>query len=65
MTSTWPPPSTTRAIWAKSPIEAARGLATGKTIPAFVDAGTQVVTQANAAEVKHDATFGEYRPGAL
>jgi ribose transport system substrate-binding protein len=46
-------------------IEAARGLATGKTIPAFVDAGTQVVTQANAAEVKHDATFGEYRPGAL
>ncbi len=46
-------------------IEAARGLITGKTIPAFVDAGTKVVTKADAAEIKHDATFGEYRPGAL
>lgn len=46
-------------------IEAARGLVTGKTIPAFVDAGTKVVTQADAAQIKHDATFGEYRPGAL
>jgi len=46
-------------------IEAARGLVSGKTIPAFVDAGTKVVTKATAAEVKHDATFGEYRPGAL
>lgn len=46
-------------------IEAARGLVSGKTIPAFVDAGTKVVTKADAAEVKHDATFGEYRPGAL
>ncbi|TFY94174.1 sugar ABC transporter substrate-binding protein [Pseudomonas nabeulensis] len=46
-------------------IEAARGLITGKTIPAFVDAGTKAVTKADAAEIKHDATFGEYRPGAL
>ena len=46
-------------------IEAARGLVSGKTIPAFVDAGTKVVTKADAAEIKHDATFGEYRPGAL
>ena len=46
-------------------IEAARGLISGKTIPAFVDAGTKVVTKADAAEIKHDATFGEYRPGAL
>ncbi|MCF5722731.1 substrate-binding domain-containing protein [Pseudomonas syringae] len=46
-------------------IEAARGLITGKTIPAFVDAGTKVVTKADVAEIKHDATFGEYRPGAL
>ncbi|NWD90955.1 sugar ABC transporter substrate-binding protein, partial [Pseudomonas sp. K5002] len=40
-------------------------LAAGKSVPNFVDAGTQVVTKANVAEVKHDSTFGEYRPGAL
>ena len=46
-------------------IEAARALAAGKSVPNFVDTGTQVVTKANVAEVKHDSTFGEYRPGAL
>jgi ribose transport system substrate-binding protein len=45
-------------------IDVARKLAAGQSVPAFVDAGTQVLTKANAAQVKHDATFGEYRPGA-
>jgi ribose transport system substrate-binding protein len=45
-------------------IETARKLAAGQTVPSSVDAGTEVVTKANVAQVKHDATFGEYRPGA-
>jgi ribose transport system substrate-binding protein len=45
-------------------IDAARKLATGKPVDKFVDAGTEALTKANASQVKHDATFGEYRPGA-
>ncbi len=43
-------------------IDTARKLAAGQSAPAFVDAGTQLVTKANAAQVNHGATFGEYRP---
>jgi len=45
-------------------IDTARKLAAGQTVPNSIDAGTEVVTKANVAQVKHDATFGEYRPGA-
>jgi ribose transport system substrate-binding protein len=43
-------------------IDTARKLAAGQAVPAFVDAGTQVLTKANAGQVNHQSTFGEYRP---
>lgn len=43
-------------------IDTARKLAAGQSVPPFVDAGTELLTKANAAQVNHQATFGEYRP---
>lgn len=43
-------------------IETARAVAAGKKVPAFVDAGTEVVTKANIGQIKRDGLFGEYRP---
>jgi len=43
-------------------IDTARKLAAGQAVPPFVDAGTQVLTKANAGQVNHTSTFGEYRP---
>lgn len=43
-------------------IDTARKLAAGQSVPAFIDAGTALLTKANAAQVNHQATFGEYRP---
>lgn len=43
-------------------IDTARQVAAKQAVPPFVDAGTAVLTKANAAQVEHKATFGEYRP---
>ncbi|WP_296256227.1 MULTISPECIES: substrate-binding domain-containing protein [unclassified Pseudomonas] len=43
-------------------VNTARTLAAGQPVPAFIDAGTQVLTHSNAAQVNHKATFGEFRP---
>ena len=43
-------------------IETARKLAAGQAVPAFIDAGTEPLTKANAAQVNHTSVFGEYRP---
>ncbi|WP_042264069.1 substrate-binding domain-containing protein [Paraburkholderia heleia] len=43
-------------------IQTARQVVAGKKVPAFVDAGTQVVTKANVKQINHSGLFGEYRP---
>ena len=46
-------------------IQVARELAAGKTVPAFVDAGSQAVTAANVGDVPRDALFAQYRPQVI
>ncbi|SEQ28855.1 ribose transport system substrate-binding protein [Faunimonas pinastri] len=46
-------------------IQVARELKNGGKVPAFVDAGTQVVTKDTVGAVKHDGLFAEYRPKVL
>lgn len=46
-------------------IQVAREVAAGKSVPAFVDAGSQAVTAANVAEFPRDALFAVYRPAVL
>lgn len=43
-------------------IDTARKVVAKQPVPAFVDAGTALLTKANVAQVPHSATFGEYRP---
>lgn len=43
-------------------VQTAVAAAAHKNVPAFVDAGTAVVTKQNVGQVKHDGVFGEYRP---
>ncbi|MFM0731794.1 substrate-binding domain-containing protein [Paraburkholderia sediminicola] len=43
-------------------IQTARQVVAGKKVPAFVDAGTAVVTKDNVKQIKHDGLFGEYHP---
>lgn len=43
-------------------IQVAMALIAGKTVPAFVDAGTQLADKSNAAGAVSDALFAEYRP---
>ncbi len=46
-------------------IQVAREAAAGKTVPAFVDAGTSLVTPENVGQFPHAALFAEYRPQIL
>ncbi len=46
-------------------IQVAREAAAGKTVPAFVDAGTQLVTPDKVAEYPHTELFADYRPQVL
>lgn len=46
-------------------IQVAREAAAGKTVPAFVDAGTALVTPDKVAEYPHTELFAEYRPQVL
>lgn len=46
-------------------IQVAREAAAGKPVPAFVDAGTALVTADKVAEYPHTALFAEYRPQVL
>lgn len=46
-------------------IQVAREVAGGKTVPAFVDAGTALVTPDKVGEYPHKALFAEYRPQVL
>ncbi|WP_218626424.1 substrate-binding domain-containing protein [Pseudomonas sp. dw_358] len=43
-------------------IDTARKVAAKQSVPLFVDAGTALLTKANAAQVEHKSTFGAYRP---
>ncbi len=43
-------------------IQVALAILAGKTVPAFVDAGTQLAEKSNAAGAVGDALFAEYRP---
>jgi ribose transport system substrate-binding protein len=46
-------------------IQVAREAAAGKPVPAFVDAGTALVTSDKVADYPHTALFAEYRPQVL
>lgn len=46
-------------------IQVAREAAAGKTVPAFVDAGTALVTPDKVGEYPHKDLFAEYRPQVL
>ncbi len=46
-------------------IQVAREAAAGKTVPAFVDAGTSLVTPENVGQFPNAALFAEYRPQIL
>jgi ribose transport system substrate-binding protein len=44
------------------PIQTAREVAAKKAVPAFIDAGTTLVTPANVSQFDLDALFAGYRP---
>ncbi|MCV3768905.1 substrate-binding domain-containing protein [Rhizobium sp. TRM95796] len=46
-------------------IQVAREAAAKKSVPAFVDAGTSLVTPENVSKFPHTALFAEYRPEIL
>jgi len=43
-------------------IQTARQVAAKKSVPAFIDAGTTLVTSANVTQFDLDALFASYRP---
>lgn len=46
-------------------IQVAREAVAGRDVPAFVDAGTALVTPGNVGEFPHDGLFAEYRPAVV